>query len=219
MFKKKEYTSDNTDLDYSVMNSVENIDKHKTNSILKGSKLTGDILISCDLQLDGDVEGKITAEQQSNVVIKGNCRGSINVKEGNVDIEGQMSDGDIIAGGNVSVTGTVNGGKIKGQMSDGDIIAGGNVSVTGTFNGGKIEAKGKISVNGKFNGTLNGREIEIGPDAQGTGDLFYRESISIAKGASVEIQIKKTGELQKKPKELADAEVVNIEPSVRAAIG
>lgn len=193
MFKKKEYTSDNTDLDYSVMNSVENIDKHKTNSILKGSKLTGDILISYDLQLDGDVEGKITAEQQSNVVIKGNCRGSINVKEGNVDIEGQMSDGDIIAGG--------------------------NVSVTGTFNGGKIEAKGKISVNGKFNGTLNGREIEIGPDAEGTGDLFYRESISIAKGASVEIQIKKTGELQKKPKELADAEVVNIEPSVREAIG
>jgi cytoskeletal protein CcmA (bactofilin family) len=175
------------------MNSVENIDKHKTNSILKGSKLTGDILISYDLQLDGDVEGKITAEQQSNVVIKGNCRGSINVKEGNVDIEGQMSDGDIIAGG--------------------------NVSVTGTFNGGKIEAKGKISVNGKFNGTLNGREIEIGPDAEGTGDLFYRESISIAKGASVEIQIKKTGELQKKPKELADAEVVNIEPSVREAIG
>lgn len=193
MFKKKEYTFDNTDLDYSVMNSVENIDKHKTNSILKGSKLTGDILISCDLQLDGDVEGKITAEQQSNVVIKGNCRGSINVKEGNVDIEGQMSDGDIIAGG--------------------------NVSVTGTFNGGKIEAKGKISVNGKFNGTLNGREIEIGPDAQGTGDLFYRESISIAKGASVEIQIKKTGELQKKPKELADAEVVNIKPSVRKVIG
>ncbi len=193
MFKKKEYTSDNTDLDYSVMNSVENIDKHKTNSILKGSKLTGDILISYDLQLDGDVEGKITAEQQSNVVIKGNCRGSINVKEGNVDIEGQMSDGDIITGG--------------------------NVSVTGTFNGGKIEAKGKISVNGKFNGTLNGREIEIGPDAQGTGDLFYRESISIAKGASVEVQIKKTGELQKKPKKLADAEVVNIKPSVRKVIG
>jgi cytoskeletal protein CcmA (bactofilin family) len=128
------------------------------------------------------------------VVIKGNCKGSIKVKEGNVSIEGQMSHGDIIAGG--------------------------NVSITGTFQGGKIEAQGKIFVNGTCNGTLMGKDIEIGHDARGTGDLLYSDSISIAKGAIVEIQIKKSGDELKKPEESGDAKGVSVEtiPSVSEII-
>jgi cytoskeletal protein CcmA (bactofilin family) len=190
MFKKRENDFDNAGLNYSAK---ENISKHKTNIILKGSKLTGDILISHDIELEGDVEGTITSEQQSNIVIRGNCKGSINVKKGNVDIEGQMSDGDIVAGG--------------------------NVSVTGTFNGGKIEAEGNIFVNGQFIGTLKGGEIEVGPDARGTGEFLYRESISIAKGAIVEVQVRQTGHERQMPKELADAQTVNNKPPLSEAMG
>lgn len=185
MFKKRDALCDSTDEDCSVMNSVEKPDKHQPNSILKGSKLTGDILISYDLALDGDVEGNITSEQKSNVVIKGNCKGSIRVKEGNVSIEGEMSHGDIIAGG--------------------------NVSITGTFNGGKIEAQGKIFLDGTCNGTLTGKDIEIGHNAKGTGELLYRDTISIAKGAIVEIQIRKAGDEQKKPKKTDDAKKTSVE--------
>lgn len=187
MFKKKDASCDNTDIDCSGMNNEENLHKHQPNSILKGSKLTGDILISYDLELDGDVEGNITSEQKSNVVIKGKCRGSIKVKEGNVSIEGQMSHGDIIAGG--------------------------DVSITGTFNGGKIEAQGKIFVDGTCSGTLTAKDIEIGRNARGTGDILYRDSISIARGAIVEIQIKKSGDELKKPRKTAEAKVTSVETS------
>jgi cytoskeletal protein CcmA (bactofilin family) len=191
MFKKREYTSDSNNSDHLLTKPIENIEKQKTNSILKGSKLTGDIIISYDLELDGDVEGNIIAEEKSNVVIKGNCRGSITVKEGNVGLEGQMSNGDIIAGN--------------------------NVTVTGTFNGGKITAQGKISINGKFNGVLKGKDVEIGPDTQGVGEIFYSETISIARGANIEVQIKKTLDKQKKPNKSTSEKVVPLEPPVREA--
>jgi cytoskeletal protein CcmA (bactofilin family) len=142
----------------------KNIIKSNTiNTILKGSKLMGDINVTCDMTLSGDVEGNITSEQTSNIIIQGTCKGNIVTREGNVDIEGELSGGNITSGG--------------------------NVRLVGKFNGGEATAKGRIYVNGEFNGKLEGNEIEIGPNASGKGELLYREYISIAKGAKIEAQI------------------------------
>ncbi|GBD95406.1 MAG TPA: polymer-forming cytoskeletal protein [Nitrospirae bacterium] len=135
----------------------------KVNTILKGSKLIGNINVSCDLELSGDVEGNITSEGSSNIVIKGTCKGNIKTKEGNVNIEGELNTGNITAGN--------------------------DVKITGKFNGGEVKAKGRIYINGEFNGKLEGNEIEIGPDASGKGELFYREYIAVSRGAKVEGQI------------------------------
>lgn len=136
------------------------------NNILKGSKLTGDINVTCDLKLSGDVEGNITSEQNSNIVILGICKGNISTREGSIDIEGELQGGDMTAGRDI---------QIKGK-----------------FRGGEAKANGKIYINGEFNGKLEGNEIEIGPSASGKGELFYREYISIAKGAKVDVQISRS---------------------------
>lgn len=144
----------------------------KANTILKGSKLVGNITITQDLELTGDVEGDITSEEDSNIIIKGTCRGNIRTRGGSVEIEGEMTEGDIIAGD--------------------------YVRITGKFNGGKIEAREKIYINGEFSGKLESKEIEVGPSAQGKGELYYKESVSIEKGAKVEGQIIRAQEQQKK---------------------
>ena len=138
------------------------------NTILKGSKLIGDINLTCDLELSGDIEGNITSEQNSNIVIKGICKGNISTREGNVTIDGELISGDIIAGN--------------------------NVKILGSFNGGEVKAKNRIYIDGEFQGRLEANEIEIGPDASGNGELLYRESISIAKGANIEGQISRIQE-------------------------
>lgn len=130
------------------------------NQILKGSRLTGDVHIDCDLELSGEVEGNITSDTGSNVVIKGLCKGDITTKEGSVQIDGELRGGDISAGS--------------------------DVTITGKFGGGKVSAKGKIMIDGEFNGVLEANEIELGPRAQGAGRLLYCESLSIARGAKVE---------------------------------
>src|SRR5210317_848828 len=116
------------------------------NKILKGSKLIGDITVTCDLELSGDVEGNITSMQGSNILIKGLCKGNIETKEGSVTIEGELSSGNIIAG--------------KG------------VKITGKFNGGEVQTVGKIFIDGEFNGILEGNEIEIGPNSVGKGKIY-----------------------------------------------
>ena len=141
----------------------ETVSDEKVNTILKGSKLIGNINVSCDLELSGDVEGNITSEGNSRIVIKGTCKGNIKTKEGNVDIEGELNTGNITAGN--------------------------DVRITGKFNGGEVTAKGRIYINGEFNGKLEGNEIEIGPNARGKGELFYRENISVSRGAKIEGQI------------------------------
>lgn len=133
------------------------------NTILKGSKLVGDINVTCDLKLSGDVEGNITSEKDSDIVIQGTCKGNIVTKEGSVDI--------------------------KGELMSGNITAGKNVTISGTFKGGEAKAEGRMFVNGAFSGKLEAQEIEIGPNASGKGELLYREYISIAKGAKIEAQI------------------------------
>ncbi len=135
---------------------------HSMNAINKGSKLTGNLVINQDLEITGDVEGDITSEESSNIYIRGACKGNIRTK-GSVEIEGDMSGGDITAGE--------------------------YVKVTGKFHGGKIQAKAKIHINGEFSGTLESNEIEVGSGAQGTGEIVYREYLSIQKGAKLEGRI------------------------------
>ena len=133
------------------------------NRILKGSKLLGDINVTCDLELSGDVEGNITSLHGSNILIKGLCRGNIETKEGSVDIEGELSSGNITAGK--------------------------DVKITGKFIGGEVQAVGKIFIDGEFDGKLAGNEIEIGPNSVGKGEIFYNEYISISKGAKVDVKV------------------------------
>jgi cytoskeletal protein CcmA (bactofilin family) len=133
---------------------------HTVNAINKGSKLTGNLVVTQNLEVTGDVEGDITSEENSNICIRGNCKGNISTKGGSVEIEGHMSGGDIIAGG--------------------------YVKVTGKFHGGKIQARERININGEFSGTLESDEIEVGADAMGTGEILYRKSLSIQKGAKIE---------------------------------
>jgi len=139
----------------------------RTNMILKGSKLTGDINITNDLEMSGDVDGNISSLQDSNIVLKGTCRGNVETKDGSVNIEGSLDGGNIVAGN--------------------------EVRITGKFNGGEIKAKNKIYVDGEFNGRLEANEIEVGSNAFGKGELHYKDFISIAKGAKINVQI---GQLQ-----------------------
>lgn len=130
------------------------------NAICKGSRITGNMVVSQDLQINGDIEGNITAENNASIFIKGTCKGNIKTKGGSVEIEGEMSGGDISAGG--------------------------YVKVTGRFLGGKIQAKEKIHINGEFTGSLESSEVEIGMAARGKGEIVYKQTLCIHKGANVE---------------------------------
>jgi cytoskeletal protein CcmA (bactofilin family) len=130
------------------------------NAICKGCKVTGNMVVSQDLQMSGDLEGNITAENNASIFIKGTCKGNIDAKGGSVEIEGEMS------GGNIS--------------------AGGYVKVTGKFLGGKIQAKDKIHINGEFTGSLESNEVELGSAARGNGEILYKETLCIQKGAKME---------------------------------
>lgn len=175
----------------SVSTGHQKIKDEPINTILKGSKLTGDINVSCDLELSGDIEGNIKSVQGSNITIKGTCTGNIETKAGNVDIEGEMRGGNITAGG--------------------------NVTISGKFNGGNVTAKGKVYVDGEFNGNLDAHEIEIGPGAHGKGALFYKEFISISKGAKVEAQISRSREEHRIVNKQQEKKVRDIKPPVQKA--
>lgn len=193
MFKKRETNGEELQRESNEQKPVTNVQKQKPaqkvdiNTILKGSRLTGDIHVSYDLELSGEVEGNIHAEKNSNVAIRGICKGGIRTDEGNVIIDGELNDGDILSGG--------------------------DVRITGKFNGGKIEAKGRIYLNGEFNGKLEGKEIEIGSNSRGTGEIFYRESISISKGAQIEGQINRIQDTAQEKKKPEEAKVVLELPS------
>ncbi len=130
------------------------------NMISKGSKITGNIVVSQDLQINGDLEGDIIAENNASIFIKGTCKGNIEAKGGSIEIEGEMS------GGNIS--------------------AGGYVKITGKFLGSKIQAKDRIYMNGEFTGSLEGSEVELGPAARGKGDILYKDALFIQRGADMD---------------------------------
>lgn len=145
-----------------VANAFEKTEQG-TNTICKGSKVTGNMIVSQDVQVNGELEGNITAENNASIFIKGICKGNIDAKGGNVEIEGELS------GGNIS--------------------AGGYVKVTGKFLGGKIQAKDRVHINGEFSGSLESNEVELGPAARGKIEIAYKESLCIQKGAKVEGKI------------------------------
>jgi cytoskeletal protein CcmA (bactofilin family) len=156
------------------------------NKILKGSKLTGDINVSCDLEVSGDVDGNITSMQNSNILIKGVCKGNIETKEGSVDIEGELQGGNITAGK--------------------------DVKITGKYSGGDIKAEGKIFVDGEFNGKLEGNDIEIGANSSGKGEIFYKEYISISRGAKIDVQISQSKQSLKEVKAPPKKEAADTRP-------
>jgi cytoskeletal protein CcmA (bactofilin family) len=137
------------------------------NMICKGSKVTGNMLISQDLQMYGDLVGDITADNNASIFIQGTCKGNIDAKGGSVEIEGEMS------GGNIS--------------------AGGYVKVTGKFLGGKIQAKDKIHMDGEFAGSLESNVVELGASARGKGEILYKETLCIQQGAKMEGNVTRVG--------------------------
>jgi cytoskeletal protein CcmA (bactofilin family) len=164
----------------------------KTNKILKGSKVTGDINVTSDLVLSGDVEGNITAKDNSSVVIKGSCKGNISSGRGDIDI--------------------------RGELKNGNITTGGNVSISGKFTGGEVKAQGKIFVNCEFTGRLEGNEIEIGANAHVKGELFYTEYISVSRGAKVEVHLCRMQEESKGEKKTPENKVQDITPPVKEMV-
>ena len=165
----------------------------KVNNILKGSKVIGDINVTCDLELSGDVEGNITAKDNSNIVIKGSCKGNIESGTGDIDI--------------------------RGDLRSGNITTGGNVSISGKFTGGEVKAKGKIFVNCEFTGRLEGNEIEIGANAHVKGELFYIEYISVSRGAKVEVHLCRIQEESKGKNKTPEKKVIDMKPPVKELIG
>lgn len=168
--------------------------KSKTkNTILKGNKLIGDINVTCDLELSGEIVGNITSEKNSNILIKGICKGNITTREGSIEIEGELKEGNITAGN--------------------------NIKISGKFDGGEVKAQGRIIINGAFNGKIEANEIEIGPEAQGTGELFYKDYISISKGANIEGQICKLPAELTLVKNQPDKKKQEMAPSAKKASG
>ena len=149
------------------------------NTICKGSKITGNMVVSHDLKMNGDIEGNITADNNASIFIKGTCKGNIDAKGGSVEIEGEMS------GGNIS--------------------AGGYVKVTGKFLGGKIQAKDKIHINGEFTGILESNEVELGAATRGKGEILYKETLCIQQGAKMEGKVTRAeGERMPGPERISE---------------
>jgi cytoskeletal protein CcmA (bactofilin family) len=164
---------------------------NSVNTILRGSKLSGDINVTCDLELSGDVEGNITSLQDSSIIIKGTCKGNIETKGGSVVIEGKLSEGNITAGR--------------------------DVTISGKFDGGEVTAKGKVYINGEFNGKLEGSEVKIGAKAEGKGEILYSENISIERGAKIEVQINRARKELKLVKNTPDNKSVEVKIEEKAA--
>ena len=171
------------------MTSGKRTSDRMINNILKGSKVTGDISVSCDLVVSGDVEGNITARENSNIVIKGSCKGNIATPRGDIDI--------------------------RGELQSGKITTEGNVSISGKFTGGEVKAGGKIYVNCEFKGRLEGNEIEIGPHADIRGELFYKEFITVSRGAKVEVHLCRIEEDRKRENKTSEKKVVDMKPPVK----
>ena len=185
-------TASDVPKDVPIRPSEPAVTKSSVNKIIKGSKLLGDINVTGDLELSGDVEGNITSMQESNILIKGVCKGNIETKEGSVAIEGELRGGNITAGK--------------------------DVKISGKFNGGEVKAGGKIFVDGEFNGKLEGNDIEIGANSRGKGEIFYKENISISRGAKVDVQISQTKEALKEvatPPKTKAADTMPVKQSVK----
>jgi cytoskeletal protein CcmA (bactofilin family) len=169
------------------------ISEKKVNHILKGSKVTGDINVTCDLVLSGDLEGNISALEDSNIVIKGSCKGNIATRRGDIDI--------------------------RGELQSGKISTEGNVSISGKFTGGEVKAGGQIYVNCEFTGRLEGNEIEIGPHANIRGELFYKEFITVSRGAKIEVHLCRIENESKGENKTLEKKIVDMKLPVKELSG
>ena len=191
MFKNWVSSEDGANENNAIDSPAYNTSTQNTNTILKGSKLIGDINVTCDLELSGDIEGNITSIKDSSIVIKGTCKGNIETREGSVSIDGNFNGGNITAGG--------------------------DVTIAGIFKGGKINSQGRVLVNGDFEGSLEASEIEIGPNAKGRAEIVYREFISISRGARIEGNIQQVPNELKLVKNYTDTSSVDNRPNVKKA--
>ena len=140
----------------------KDLSHHRTNILVKGSDICGDIQVSGDLLLSGDILGDISSDTKSNVTVQGTCKGNIKT------------------GGNVTVFGSV---------EQGDITSSGAVTINGSFRGGGARANEKITVKGTFSGMLQSKEILLGANAEGMAEIIYEENISVEKGAKIQGRI------------------------------
>ncbi len=191
MFKNWGPSEDGANEPTAIDSKADSISTQNTNTLLKGSKLIGDINVTCDLELSGDIEGNIHSIKNSRIVIKGTCKGNIETREGSVSIDGKLNGGNITAGG--------------------DVI------ITGIFNGGKITSQGRVLIDGDFEGSLDASEIEIGPNAKGRADIIYRDFISVSRGARIEGSIQQVPSELKLVKSAPDTSSVDKRPKVKKA--
>jgi len=94
VFKKPE----NAQEPKSQVSSEMRMEAQETNQLMEGSKVTGDLWVSSNLELGGEVTGNITSQAHSTILLRGICR-----------------EGDISAGGDIEITGVFEGGEITSQ--------------------------------------------------------------------------------------------------------
>jgi two-component sensor histidine kinase len=90
-----EHVMENNNKDTTHKTVVAKNDNGDANTILKESKLIEDINVTCDLALSGDVEGTITSQQDSHIIIEGTSKGNTETREGDVYIEGELQSWNI----------------------------------------------------------------------------------------------------------------------------
>ncbi|MEN8264608.1 MAG: hypothetical protein ABFR82_14230, partial [Nitrospirota bacterium] len=92
-------------------------------------------------------------------------------------------------------------------------------SISGKFTGGEVKAGGKIYVNCEFTGRLEGNEIEVGALAHIRGELFYKEFITISRGAKVEVHLCRMENESKGENKTPENKVVDLKPPVKELSG
>jgi len=135
----------------------------KPNFLVQGSRLIGNVTVSSDLEISGEVQGNITAKETASICLKGACKGSI-----------ETAGGDVV---------------LEGDLTEGNIKAGRDVSITGSFKGSSVSAQGKAYIDGEFTGTLKAKDVEVGPHARIQGEIHYSGLFSVEKGAVIGCQL------------------------------
>ena len=74
-------------------------------------------------------------------------------------------------------------------------------------------------MNCEFSGRLEGNEIEVGPHAHIKGELYYKEFITISRGAKVEVHLCRMPEEKKVEKTTPEQKVGEIKPPVNELTG
>ncbi|MGZ8567357.1 MAG: bactofilin family protein [Actinomycetota bacterium] len=129
-------------------------DRTEVSVVGRGTRIEGTVVAAGSLRVEGEVKGKITAEQEVSLSAQG--RVEANIQATNITLAGQVK-GDLTATANVSLP--------ADSRLDGNIRAQ-NVAVGGVV-------MGDIMGNGK---------VELGPGARVDGDISSK-SLAISEGA------------------------------------